>query len=71
LTGEEIYDLEGLPGWLAAPFAAGRTLDVRARRAGSDMVFQAIVRIETPQEVNYFLNGGILPFVLRQLLRAN
>jgi aconitate hydratase len=70
LTGEEIYDLEGLPGWLAAPFTAGRTLDVRARRAGSESVFQATVRIDTPQEVQYYLNGGILPFVLRQLLRA-
>ena len=35
---------------------------------GKEIVFQAVCRIDTPQEVLYYLNGGILPYVLRQLL---
>jgi aconitate hydratase len=31
--------------------------------------FRAVVRLDTPQEVRYYENGGILPFVLRRLLR--
>ncbi len=69
LTGEEIYDLEGLPKLLDSGFASGRDLTVRARRAdGSERVFQALVRIDTPQEVRYYQHGGILQYVLRQLL---
>jgi aconitate hydratase len=42
---------------------------VRARRASGDPIsFQVLVRIDTPQEVLYYRHGGILPFVLRQLL---
>jgi aconitase A len=69
LTGEEIYDFEGLPKLLESGFAAGRDLTVRARRAdGGERVFQALVRIDTPQEVRYYQHGGILQYVLRQLL---
>ncbi len=69
LTGEEVYDLEGLPGILGQGFAPGRTISVRAQRAdGSQKLFQAIVRIDTPQEVLYYQHGGILQYVLRQLL---
>jgi aconitate hydratase len=69
LSGEEIYDLDGLPSLLDSGFAGGRTLTVRARRPdGSERVFRALVRIDTPQEVRYYQHGGILQYVLRQLL---
>lgn len=68
LTGEEVYDLEGLPDILKS-FFAGKSITVKARRAdGSTKQFQAIVRIDTPGEVQYYQHGGILQFVLRQLL---
>jgi aconitate hydratase len=69
LTGEEIYDLEGLAGLQSASWEPGRQLTVRVRRAdGSARSFRAGVRIDTPQEARYFEHGGILPYVLRQLL---
>jgi aconitate hydratase len=71
LTGEELYSIEGLPEALAGRFAAGRELTVTARRDGGPPIrFAAGVRIDTPQEIRYYENGGILPFVLRQLLRG-
>jgi aconitate hydratase len=70
LTGEEVYDLEGLPALLAGSFATGRDVTVRARRAeGQVKTFPARVRIDTPQEVLYYQHGGILQYVLRQLLQ--
>jgi aconitate hydratase len=70
LTGEEVYDIEGLAELLAKGFAAGREVLVRARRPdGVERAFQATVRIDTPQEVLYYQHGGILQFVLRRLLR--
>jgi len=69
LTGHELFDFEGLSAAIASGFATGRTLRVRARgAAGPPMEFSATIRIDTPQEVLYYLNGGILPYVLRQLL---
>ncbi|MHB1424278.1 MAG: aconitate hydratase AcnA [Gemmataceae bacterium] len=69
LSGEEIYDLEGLSNLLDSGFAEGREIAVKTRRAdGSACVFQAIVRIDTPQEVRYYQHGGILQYVLRQLM---
>jgi len=69
LTGEEVFDLEGLPKLLESGFAAGREMTVKARRPdGGERMFQAIVRIDTPQEVRYYQHGGILQYVLRQLL---
>jgi aconitate hydratase len=68
LTGEEIYDIEGLTQLLANNFAGGRTVTVRAKGASGEKTFQAQVRIDTPQEVHYYQHGGILPYVLRQLL---
>ena len=68
LTGEEIYDLPGLTGLLAAKLANGRTLEVSAKAAdGAVKPFNAKVRIDTPQEIEYFEHGGILQYVLRQL----
>ncbi len=69
LTGEEIYDLEGLPKLLESNFADGREIAVHVRRPdGGTSTFRALVRIDTPQEVRYYQHGGILQYVLRQLL---
>jgi aconitate hydratase len=71
LTGEELYDIEGLTKAIATRSAGGRQLAVRARLAdGTAKSFQATIRIDTPQEVLYFKHGGILHYVLRQLVRA-
>jgi aconitate hydratase len=69
LTGEEVYDVDGLADAVANNFAAGRDVTVRARGGdGKERTFRATVRIDTPQEVRYYQHGGILPYVLRQLL---
>ena len=72
LTGEEIYDIGGLVEGLKANFAgAARELTVTAKQPdGGTIAFNTICRIDTPQEVLYYLNGGILPYVLRQLVAA-
>jgi len=49
----------------------GRKATVRAvANDGSAKTFTADVRVDTPQEVEYYRNGGILPYVLRQLAGA-
>ncbi len=69
LTGEEVYDIDGLAAILAGNFAKGRDLTVGAKKSdGSARDFQATVRIDTPQEILYYQHGGILQYVLRQLL---
>jgi aconitate hydratase len=72
LTGEETFDINGLVDGLKTNFAgAAKELTVTATRPnGTTVAFTAISRIDTPQEVLYYLNGGILPYVLRQLLAA-
>ncbi len=68
LTGEEVYDFEGLPA-LLQDFGFGKLITVKAKKSdGSATTFQAVVRIDTPQEVNYYQHGGILQYVLRQLM---
>ena len=65
LTGKEVYHVEGVRNALTA---GPRTVTVRAVGAGGkEKRFEAVVRVDTPQEVEYFRNGGILPYVLRQL----
>jgi aconitate hydratase len=71
LTGEEVYSIDGLVNGLTTNFAGGKELTVRAAKAdGTETTFQAVCRIDTPQEVLYYQHGGILPYVLRQLLGA-
>ena len=71
LTGEEIYDIEGLPEAINSGFSAGRELTIKAKRAdGVVREFQATVRIDTPQEILYYQHGGILQYVLRSLVAA-
>jgi aconitate hydratase len=66
LTGEEVYDFTGLAEALAK---GSKSIAVTAKKAdGTTKTFQAIVRIDTPQEVLYYQHGGILQYVLRQLL---
>ena len=60
LTGEEVFSVDGIAGSLNG---GGRTATVRA----GSKTFQVDVRVDTPQEVEYFRSGGILPYVLRQL----
>src|ERR1700733_8901655 len=65
LTGTEVFDIEGL----AKDFAPRKQIQVRARRAdGMDIIFKTIARIDTPVEVTYYQHGGILHYVLRQML---
>jgi aconitate hydratase len=61
LTGVETFDISGV----AQNLAPGRTLEVRV---GGGKSFKVRLRIDTPNEVDYFKHGGILPFVLRQLI---
>jgi aconitate hydratase len=62
LSGEEIFDIGDLENGEA------KTVGVTARREGGDPVeFEATVRLDTPNEIGYFQNGGILQTVLRNL----
>jgi aconitate hydratase len=68
LTGEETYSFPGLKALLDARFANGRELTVEVTDANKHTrSFRAKVRIDTPQEILYYQNGGILQYVLRQL----
>jgi aconitate hydratase len=68
LTGEEVFSFPGLTALLATRLAGGRQLRVKAASAdGTAKEFDAKVRIDTPQEIEYFEHGGILQYVLRQL----
>ncbi|MGF1583114.1 MAG: aconitate hydratase AcnA [Gemmataceae bacterium] len=68
LTGEETFDVEGLPAMFAGAYQAGGSVTVKATaKDGSTKTFQALVRIDTPQEAEYYRHGGILQYVLRQL----
>jgi aconitate hydratase len=68
LTGEEVFEITGIRD-VVEHFAAGREVKVRATSKGNpEIVFNALVRIDTPQEALYYANGGILQYVLRQLL---
>jgi aconitate hydratase len=65
LTGLESFDIEGL----AQNFEPRKKMMVRARDAnGKEKAFMAVARVDTPFEVAYFQHGGILQYVLRQML---
>jgi aconitate hydratase len=63
LTGREQYSVEGVAEALSG---AARRVRVRA----DDQTFEVIVRVDTPQEIEYYRNGGIPPYVLRQIATA-
>ena len=67
LTGEEVYDFPGLTTLLKEKFASGRTLVVTATSSKGPKKLNTTVRIDTPQEIEYYEHGGILQYVLRQL----
>ncbi len=67
LTGDEVFKIAGIRG-LVEKFSPGRQVTVRATTNGKTAEFNCLVRIDTPQEAQYYGNGGILQFVLRQLL---
>jgi aconitate hydratase len=71
LQGDEVYEIVGLPALVAGRFADGKQVVVRATNAdGLTTEFHALVRIDTPQEIQYYEHGGILQYVLRQLLAS-
>src|SRR5438309_1337408 len=69
LTGEEVFEIAGIRA-LMDKFVSGRELTVKAAANDRSKQFKALVRIDTPQEAQYYANGGILQYVLRQLLSA-
>jgi aconitate hydratase len=66
LKGEEIFEINGIRE-LVENFASGQRVKVRAGKKA----FEAAVRIDTPQEALYYANGGILQYVLRQLVAGS
>ncbi len=68
LTGEEVFDLTEIP----AAVAGKGNVQVRATKPGGKILeFEVRARIDTPQEAEYYRNGGILPYVLRQLVASS
>ncbi|MCE9558698.1 MAG: aconitate hydratase AcnA [Armatimonadetes bacterium] len=71
LTGQEEFTVIGLGEAAKTCFENGKLLPVQAKLAdGSVKTFSAICRIDTPKEIEYFQHGGILRYVLRQLLNS-
>ena len=66
LTGREKFDIAGLGD------GSAKTVSVTAAKddGGAPITFAAVVRIDTPQEVEYYRNGGILQYVLRRMVRG-
>jgi aconitate hydratase len=65
LNGFETFSIEGVP---AAVESCGKSrVKVSAVQNGSTIGFEAIARVDTPVESEYYRNGGILPYVLKQL----
>lgn len=66
ITGEETYDIEGLTD----EFKPQQEVTLVVRGKNGVKKVPVLLRIDTPIEVDYYKHGGILPFVLRQLLTA-
>ncbi len=67
ITGEETFDIEGIAGEIQPQ---QDVVLVIHRADGSSRRVSLLLRIDTPIEVDYYRHGGILPFVLRQLVAA-
>ena len=66
-TGEEVIDIDGI-----TTVQPGQKLKARAKMAnGSTKEFTVQCRIDTANELEYYKNGGILHYVIRQMLKAN
>ncbi|MGH7839459.1 MAG: aconitate hydratase, partial [Candidatus Binataceae bacterium] len=66
LTGREVYSISGM----AAGLKPRQMLTVRAEENGAIKEFEVLARIDTPEDVEYLRHGGVLPYVLREMLRA-
>jgi aconitate hydratase len=66
LSGREVYAISGLEAGLKPR----QMLKVRAEGNGQVKEFDVLARIDTPEDVEYIRHGGVLPYVLRELLRA-
>ena len=68
LDGTETYDIAGIEALNAGE--TPKTVHVTATKADGTVVgFDAVVRIDTPGEADYYRNGGILQYVLRNLMK--
>jgi aconitate hydratase len=64
LTGHEVFEIEGV-----ASLSPKKAITVRAKADGGlTKAFSVIARVDTPEEVSYYHHGGILQYVLRQML---
>ncbi len=69
LDGTEVFDITGIEALNDGK--TPKTVHVKAaREEGDDVEFDAVVRIDTPGEADYYRNGGILQFVLRNMLKS-
>ena len=66
LTGRETFSIRGIADGLEP----GKRLTVEAELDGQTKKFNVVARVDTPNEVDYVAHGGILVYVLRQLLEA-
>jgi aconitate hydratase len=67
LTGQETLDIEGIADGLTPR----KRVRVKARAAdGSVREFEAVARVDTPDDVAYYRHGGLLPYVLRGMARG-
>jgi aconitate hydratase len=64
LTGFETFDISGI----AEGIKPGMIVNVRTRSPNGDKTFQVVTRIDTPYEIHYYRHGGILQYVLRQMI---
>jgi aconitate hydratase len=65
ITGEETFDITGLENGIKPQMDVTLTI---TRKDGTTQATQVLLRIDTPIEVDYYLHGGILPYVLRELI---
>jgi aconitate hydratase len=64
LTGHEVFEVEGV-----STLSPKKPITVKAQSAdGKEKTFSAVARVDTPEEVVYYHHGGILQYVLRQML---
>ena len=70
LDGTEVFDISGIEALNDGK--TPKTVHVKASKDGKDSIeFDAVVRIDTPGEADYYRNGGILQYVLRNMLKSN
>ncbi|MDQ4110314.1 MAG: aconitate hydratase, partial [Actinomycetota bacterium] len=70
LTGEETFSISGITALNEGVTPKTVKITATAPDGGGSVEFDAVVRIDTPGEANYYRNGGILQYVLRSLVNA-